>query len=332
MYDVIIIGSGPAGLSASVYAKRAGLKALTLEKNPVSGGQVLNTYEVDNYLGLPGINGFDIGVKFREHADGLGCEFQTAEVLSVCKEHREEKQLKAASVNETAVDAAFEPVRAQGFMIETDEGVFRAKAVVAAMGAVHAKLGIPGEEEMAGRGVSYCATCDGAFFRGKVTAVIGGGDVAVEDAIFLARGCEKVYLIHRRDELRAAKILQEEVMSLPNVEIIWDTVAEKIEGNGQVEGISLKNVKTGDKMELPVDGVFVAVGILPDSEILKEIVNCDPKGYVLAGEDGVTDVPGIFAAGDIRSKKLRQIVTAVADGASAIQSVQEYLLQAKITK
>ena len=332
MYDVIIIGSGPAGLSASVYAKRAGLKALTLEKNPVSGGQVLNTYEVDNYLGLPGINGFDMGVKFREHADGLGCEFQTAEVLSVCKEHREEKQLKAASVNETAVDAASEPVRAQGFMIETDEGVFRAKAVVAAMGAVHAKLGIPGEEEMAGRGVSYCATCDGAFFRGKVTAVIGGGDVAVEDAIFLARGCEKVYLIHRRDELRAAKILQEEVMSLPNVEIIWDTVAEKIEGNGQVEGISLKNVKTGDKMELPVDGVFVAVGILPDSEILKEIVNCDPKGYVLAGEDGVTDVPGIFAAGDIRSKKLRQIVTAVADGASAIQSVQEYLLQAKITK
>ena len=332
MYDVIIIGSGPAGLSASVYAKRAGLKALTLEKNPVSGGQVLNTYEVDNYLGLPGINGFDMGVKFREHADGLGCEFQTAEVLSVCKEHREEKQLKAASVNETAVDAAFEPVRAQGFMIETDEGVFRAKAVVAAMGAVHAKLGIPGEEEMAGRGVSYCATCDGAFFRGKVTAVIGGGDVAVEDAIFLARGCEKVYLIHRRDELRAAKILQEEVMSLPNVEIIWDTVAEKIEGNGQVEGISLKNVKTGDKMELPVDGVFVAVGILPDSEILKEIVNGDPKGYVLAGEDGVTDVPGIFAAGDIRSKKLRQIVTAVADGASAIQSVQEYLLQAKITK
>lgn len=332
MYDVIIIGSGPAGLSASVYAKRAGLKALTLEKNPLSGGQVLNTYEVDNYLGLPGINGFDMGMKFREHADGLGCEFQTAEVLSVCKEHREEKQLKAASVNETAVDAAFEPVRAQGFMIETDEGVFRAKAVVAAMGAVHAKLGIPGEEEMAGRGVSYCATCDGAFFRGKVTAVIGGGDVAVEDAIFLARGCEKVYLIHRRDELRAAKILQEEVMSLPNVEIIWDTVAEKIEGNGQVEGISLKNVKTGDKMELPVDGVFVAVGILPDSEILKEIVNCDPKGYVLAGEDGVTDVPGIFAAGDIRSKKLRQIVTAVADGASAIQSVQEYLLQAKITK
>lgn len=332
MYDVIIIGSGPAGLSASVYAKRAGLKALTLEKNPVSGGQVLNTYEVDNYLGLPGINGFDMGVKFREHADGLGCKFQTAEVLSVCKEHREEKQLKAASVNETAVDAAFEPVRAQGFMIETDEGVFRAKAVVAAMGAVHAKLGIPGEEELAGRGVSYCATCDGAFFRGRVTAVIGGGDVAVEDAIFLARGCEKVYLIHRREELRAAKILQEEVMNLPNVEIIWNTVAEKIEGNVQVEGILLRNVKTGDKMELPVDGVFVAVGILPDSEILKEIVNCDPKGYVLAGEDGVTDVPGIFAAGDIRSKKLRQIVTAVADGASAIQSVQEYLLQAKITK
>lgn len=332
MYDVIIIGSGPAGLSASVYAKRAGLKALTLEKNPVSGGQVLNTYEVDNYLGLPGINGFDMGMKFREHADGLGCEFKTAEVRSIYREHEEEKVLKAASVSEISNGSTAEDTQEQGFFVETDEGIFHTKAVVAAMGAVHAKLGIPGEEELAGRGVSYCATCDGAFFRGRVTAVIGGGDVAVEDAIFLARGCEKVYLIHRREELRAAKILQEEVMNLPNVEIIWNTVAEKIEGNGQVEGILLRNVKTGDKMELPVDGVFVAVGILPDSEILKEIVNCDPKGYVLAGEDGVTDVPGIFAAGDIRSKKLRQIVTAVADGASAIQSVQEYLLQAKITK
>lgn len=332
MYDVIIIGSGPAGLSASVYAKRAGLKALTLEKNSVSGGQVLNTYEVDNYLGLPGINGFDMGMKFREHADGLGCEFRTAAVHSIYREHEEEKVLKAASVSGGMQDTDLKETKEQGFVLETEEGSLRTRTVVAAMGAVHAKLGIPGEEQFTGRGVSYCATCDGAFFRGRVTAVIGGGDVAVEDAIFLARGCAKVYLIHRRDELRAAKILQEAVMSLPNVEIIWDTVAENIEGDGQVESLSLKNVKTGRETKLPVDGVFVAVGILPDSEVLRGIVKCDSKGYVLAGEDGVTDVPGIFAAGDIRSKKLRQIVTAVADGAAAIQSVQEYLLQEKITK
>ena len=332
MYDVIIIGSGPAGLSASVYAKRAGLHALTIERSPMSGGQVLNTYEVDNYLGLPGINGFDMGMKFREHADRLGCEFRTADVLSVSKESEEEKLLKAASVSVEPEETALEAKPPQRFAVETDEGIFHAKAVVAAMGAVHAGLGIPGEEKFSGRGVSYCATCDGAFFRGRVTAVIGGGDVAVEDAIFLARGCEKVYLIHRRDELRAAKILQEEVKSLPNVEILWDTVAEKIEGSEQVEGLLLKNVRTGERRKLSVDGVFVAVGILPDSGILKEIVACDEKGYVLAGEDGVTSMPGIFAAGDIRTKPLRQIVTAVADGATAIQSVQEYLRRIKITK
>lgn len=332
MYDVIIIGSGPAGLSASVYAKRAGLHALTIEKSPMSGGQVLNTYEVDNYLGLPGINGFDMGMKFREHADRLGCEFRTADVLSVSKEPEEEKILKAASVSVEPEETAFAAMPPQSFAVETDEGIFRAKAVVAAMGAVHARLGIPGEEKFSGRGVSYCATCDGAFFRGRVTAVIGGGDVAVEDAIFLARGCEKVYLIHRRGELRAAKILQEEVKSLSNVEILWDTVAEEVEGSEQVEGLLLKNVRTGERRKLSVDGVFVAVGILPDSGILKEIVDCDEKGYVIAGEDGVTSMPGIFAAGDIRTKPLRQIVTAVADGATAIQSVQEYLRRIKITK
>lgn len=326
MYDVVIIGSGPAGLSAAVYAKRAGLHAVTIEQNPMSGGQVLNTYEVDNYLGLPGINGFDMGVKFREHADKLGCEFKTATVLGIQKEQSGESVLKAASVAEAA------DTEETGFAVETDEGILRTRTVVAAMGAAHAKLMIPGEEEYSGVGVSYCATCDGAFFRGKVTAVIGGGDVAAEDAIFLARGCEKVYLIHRRDELRAAQILQEEVKGLPNVEIIWDTVAEKIYGKEQTEGLLLKNVKTGKTTELPVDGVFVAVGIVPDSGILSEIVSCDEKGYVLAGEDGVTSTPGIFAAGDIRKKKLRQIVTAVADGACAIQSVQEYLMQTKVTK
>lgn len=301
MYDVAIIGSGPAGLSASIYAKRAGLHAVTLEQNPMSGGQVLNTYEVDNYPGLPGINGFDLGMKFREHADKLGCEFREA-VVEAVKEN------------------------AEGFTLVTDGGEFQAKTVLAAMGATHAKLNIPGEEELSGMGVSYCATCDGAFFRGRVTAVIGGGDVAVEDAIFLARGCEKVYLIHRRNELRAAAVLQKELMALPNVEIIWDTVAEQINGEDQVESLSLRNVKTGEQKELKVDGVFVAVGIIPSGGLLEGLADCDEKGYLIAGEDCATSRPGIFAAGDVRKKKLRQIVTAVSDGANAITSILDYLL------
>lgn len=306
MYDVVIIGSGPAGLCASIYAKRAGLKAVTVEKSPMSGGQVLNTYEVDNYPGLPGMNGFDMGMKFREHADKLGCEFMNEEVVTISPLAEED-----------------------GFEIQTESGVLQTKTVVAAMGASHAKLGIPGEEELSGMGVSYCATCDGAFFRGRTTAVIGGGDVAVEDAIFLARGCEKVYLIHRRDELRAAKILQEELLSLPNVEVIWDTVAERINGQDQVESVSLKNKKTGEETLLHVDGVFVAVGILPQSEIMAGVTECDEKGYLIAGEDCACTTPGIFAAGDLRTKKLRQIITAAADGANAITSVQEYLIEMK---
>lgn len=300
MYDVVIIGSGPAGLSASIYAKRAGLKAVTLEQNPMSGGQVLNTYEVDNYPGLSGIGGFDLGIKFREHADKLACEFKEAVVRTVKKEP-------------------------EGFTVVTEQEEIKTRTVIAAMGATHAKLNIPGEEEFAGMGVSYCATCDGAFFRGKVTAVIGGGDVAVEDAVFLSRTCEKVYLIHRRNELRAAAVLQKEVMELPNVEILWDMVAERIEGDGQVKALALKNVKTGEKKSLAVDGVFVAVGIIPASDILKDVAECDAKGYLEAGEDCALDTPGLFAAGDVRKKKLRQIVTAVADGANAVTSILEYL-------
>lgn len=325
MYDVVIAGSGPAGLSAAIYAQRAGLKALILEKNPMSGGQVLNTYEVDNYPGLPGINGFDLAEKFRAHADKLGCEFKEAQILSVREMAGREgnAQLQAASSDCGGPCS-------KGFVLETDQGEIETKTILAATGATHAKLKIPGEEELAGMGVSYCATCDGAFFRGKVTAVIGGGDVAVEDAIFLARGCEKVYLIHRRDELRAAAVLQKEVMALPNVEIIWDTVAEKIEGQEQVELLQVKNVKTGEKSSLPVQGVFVGVGIIPSSEVFGKLARCDEKGYLAAGEDCATSCPGLYAAGDIRGKKLRQVVTAVADGANAITSILEYLAQGDI--
>lgn len=324
MLDVVIIGSGPAGLCAAIYARRAGLSAVTIEKSPMSGGQILNTYEVDNYPGLPGSNGFDMGMKFREHADKLGCEFMTASVLEIRRDCAQEAELRAASMEEGCGGAK------DSFAVETDEGLLHARAVVAATGASHAKLNIPGEEAFAGRGVSYCATCDGAFFRGKTTAVIGGGDVAVEDAIFLARACRKVYLIHRRDELRAARILQDQVMSLPNVEILWDTVAEEIAGEESVKSLTLKNVKTGGKKRLDVDGVFVAVGIVPESGLFRTLADCDEKGYVIADEDTVTSLPGFFAAGDIRTKKLRQIITAAADGANAITSVQEYLLNFKL--
>lgn len=299
MYDLIIIGSGPAGLSAAVYAKRAGLDFVVLEKAPMSGGQVLNTYEVDNYLGLPGINGFDMGMQFRAHADKLGVNFIEANVTSI--EFGENSKT-----------------------VHADAGNFCAKAIILATGAEHAKLNVPGEEELGGMGVSYCATCDGAFFRGKEVAVVGGGDVALEDAIFLARACKKVTLIHRRDELRGTMVLQEELKSLPNVETLYSTVVRKINGTDAVESLELEDKKTGEVRKLPVSGVFVAVGIHPESSLLESKVEMDEGGYVLAGEEGATSVPGLFVAGDLRKKPLRQIVTAVADGANAAMSAAVY--------
>ena len=303
IYDLIIIGSGPAGLAAAVYAQRAKLDTLVVEKAMVSGGQVLTTYEVDNYPGLPGIGGYDLGIKFREHADRLGARFVEDEVLNI----------------QDGGKGAIKGVVCQG-------NTYEARSLILATGAVHRKLGVPGEEELAGAGVSYCATCDGAFFRNKVTAVIGGGDVAVEDAIFLARMCSKVYLIHRRNELRAAKSLQENLLSLDNVEVIMDTVADSINGDGMVKSLSLTNVKNGQKRELDVQGVFIAVGITPESRAFEGLVDMD-HGYIRAGEDTVTSAPGIFAAGDVRTKPLRQIITAAADGANAITSVERYLVE-----
>lgn len=304
MKDIMIIGSGPAGLSAAIYAKRAGLDAAVLEKAPMSGGQVLTTYEVDNYPGLPGIGGFELGMKFREHADRMQVEFIEEEV----------EQIEDAGDYKKVI---------------TTQGEHEARTVLLATGAVHAKLGIPGEDELAGMGVSYCATCDGAFFRKKATAVIGGGDVAVEDAIFLSRMCEKVYLIHRRDELRAAKSLQKELFELPNVEVLWNSLPEAILGSEQVEGLRITERVTGKTQELNVSGVFVAVGILPNTDYCSGLVEMDEKGYVLAGEDCCTSREGIYAAGDIRKKPLRQILTAAADGANAITSIQGYLAEHK---
>lgn len=300
MYDLVIIGSGPAGLSAAVYGKRAGLNLVVLEKNPMSGGQVLTTYEVDNYLGLPGINGFDMGMKFREHAEHMGVEFK-----------------------ETEVDAITD--NGESKTIHTTQGDIETRALILATGADHAHLGIPGEEELTGMGVSYCATCDGAFFRGKTVAVVGGGDVALEDAIYLARFCEKVYVIHRRDSFRGARILQEELKSLPNVEILYSHVAKAIVGEDHVENLTIADVKSGEEKQLPVSGVFIAVGIHPNTSRFGELVSCDDAGYIKAGEDGVTDAEGIFVAGDARKKPLRQIVTAVSDGANAVTSAVAYI-------
>jgi len=299
MYDLIIIGSGPAGLSAAVYGRRAGLDLLVLEKKPMSGGQVLDTYEVDNYLGMPGMDGFDMGTKFREHADRLGVEFREGSALSIAD-------------------------RGGVKLVETNAGTLETKAVILATGAVHAKLGVPGEEALAGKGVSYCATCDGAFFRGRTAAVAGGGDVALEDAIYLAGICEKVYLIHRRDELRGAFILQEALGKLSNVEVLYSHVVEEICGEEAVEQIRVRNLKTQEIFPLPVSGVFVAVGIRPATELVRKLVSCDEGGYVLAGEDCASSVPGLYAAGDVRRKPLRQIVTAVADGANAAVAAGNY--------
>lgn len=299
MYDLIIIGSGPAGLSAAVYGRRAGLSLLVLEKNSMSGGQVLDTYEVDNYLGLPGMNGFDMGTQFREHADKLGVEFRETEARAI-------------------------EDRGNVKIVATDEGELETRTVILATGAVHARLDVPGEERLAGKGVSYCATCDGAFFRGKTVAVVGGGDVALEDAIYLARTCGKVYLIHRRDELRGAFVLRQELQKFPNVEILYSHVVEEICGEDAVETLRVRNLKTEESFLLPAAGVFVAVGIRPMTELVRGLAACDEGGYVLAGEDCATDAPGIFAAGDIRKKPIRQIVTAVADGANAAVSAGNY--------
>ncbi len=305
IYDLIIIGSGPAGLAAAVYAQRACLDTLVIEQSTVSGGQILNTYEVDNYPGYPGISGYELGMKLREHADKLGAQFKEDTVLKI--EDKGPKEAKMViGMNET----------------------YEARTLILATGAAHKKLGIPGETKLAGAGVSYCATCDGAFFRNRTVAVIGGGDVAVEDAVFLSRMCSKVYLIHRRGELRAAKSLQNQLFSKENVEILWNMQAQAIEGDGTVERLILLENGTEEKKEISVQGVFIAVGIQPETKAFEGIVDME-QGYIKAGEEGITSAPGIFAAGDARTKKLRQIVTAAADGANAVTSAEQYLSDLK---
>ncbi len=301
MYDLIIVGAGPAGLAAAVYAARAELKFIVLEKEMMSGGQIINTYEVDNYPGLFHMGGFDLAMKFREHADALGASFVTGEVEKIVSSSEGKK------------------------VICKDGAEYETKTVILAGGARHRKLEVPGEDKLTGSGVSYCATCDGAFFRGKEVAVVGGGDVAVEDALFLARLCKKVYVIHRRDSFRAAKTLVSRLNSTENIEIIYDSVVKEIQGNFKVETLLLENKKTKEERTVALDGIFIAVGMLPETQAYRELVELDDSGYIIADETGVTSDSAVFAAGDIRTKALRQVVTAASDGANAVQSVERYL-------
>ena len=300
MYDIIIIGSGPAGLSAAIYAQRACLDTIVIEKNGISGGQVLNTWEVDNYPGFPGVTGFELSRQFREHANKLGARVVQDEVVQVELSGNVKK-------------------------VVCEEETYEARCVILASGAHHRTLEVPGEEELRGAGVSYCATCDGAFFRGRTVAVVGGGDAALEDAIFLARMCEKVYIVHRRDKLRGAKRLQERLQALENIEFVLNSETVAIEGNAQVEALRLRQTQTGEERRLDVDGVFIAVGIAPESELYAGQLELDEQGYIRADESGQTSVPGVFAAGDVRTKALRQILTAASDGANCVASAERYL-------
>lgn len=300
MYDLVIIGSGPAGLSAAVYAKRACLSVLVIEKEAMSGGQMIYTEEVDNYLGLNHRSGFELAEAFEQHARDLDVAFLEGEVEEI-----EEK------------GAIWTLHMADGEDIET-------KTVLLATGATHRKLGVPGEEAFAGAGVSYCATCDGAFFKDKTVAVIGGGDVALEDALYLANICKQVYLIHRRNELRGTKALQEQVFANEKITFLGASEVMEIIGDKQVSKVIVRDKETDEVKELALDGTFIAVGMEPQSALYEPLMKLE-HGYVPAQEDCATKRAGLYVAGDVRTKRLRQIVTAVSDGANAVYSITEYL-------
>ena len=296
MLDAIIIGSGPAGLAAAIYGKRANLNIAVVEKEYEGTGQIAESSCVDNYLGLPGINGYDLGEQFRNHAVDFGVDFIEHEVVAI------EKQ-------------------PDGWKLAFEDGSSKeARTVIYAAGAQPRKADVPGEDRYIGKGVSYCAICDGAFYKGKTVAVLGGGDTAVDEALYLSDLCEKVYLIHRRTEFRGAAQRVEQARKKANIEfVLGETVKEFVGG----EKLTAVRLNSGTSIEL--NGVFVAYGSKPQTELLRGIVALDDSGYVVANEDGRTSQEGFFVAGDVRTKILRQVVTAVSDGANAITSVAEYI-------
>lgn len=295
--DLTIIGAGPAGLTAAIYARRAGLTVTVLDQ-AYYGGQMAATPEVENYPAIEKISGYDLAEKMFQQATGLGAEFVFEQVQSI-------------NWNEK--------------IIFTEERELKTKALIIANGAKRRKLACEGEETFAGKGVSYCATCDGSFFKGKHAAVVGGGNTALEDAIYLANICEKVYLVHRRDAFRGESHLAKQLMAKKNIEILYDSVVENIYGSKVVEGFTVRNVKTSKCQGVPVSAVFVAIGLMPDNHLIEHIVALDPQGYIVAKEDCKTTVSGIFAAGDTRTTPLRQIVTAAADGAVAAVQAAKYI-------
>jgi len=298
-YDLVIIGAGPAGLTAGLYASRARMNVLLLEKS-VPGGQILVTDWIENYPGFPeGISGYDLAEKMRIHALDLGLKIETAEV----------KSLTLSSPTKEIVLSS-----------ET----LRTKSLIIASGASPKKLGI-GEDKYMGKGISFCATCDAPFFKEKTVVAVGGGDTAVQEAIFLTKFAKKVYLVHRRDELRATKILQERAFANPKIEFVWDSVVTGVEGLFGIEGVHVKNVKTNEVKTIKADGCFIWVGILPNTEFVKGTVATDEFGFIMGNAKMQTDVPGVFVAGDVRDTPLRQIATAVGDGAIAAVSAEHYI-------
>lgn len=300
IFDTVIVGGGPAGYTAALYCARAGLSTLVLEKlSP--GGQMGTTDIIDNYPGFPeGINGFELAVKMKQSAERFGVKTKLAEVTSV----------------ELAGEIK---------LLHTKKEAYAARTVVLATGAYPRELGLPNENKLRGRGVSYCATCDGMFYRGKTVAVIGGGNTAVADVLYLSRLCEKVYLVHRRDELRASKIYNEQLKKADNVEFVFNSTAEEILSQDRLVGVRVRNKLTDEIREISCDGIFVAVGNVPATQLFAEQIDTDESGYVLADETTKTNIPGVFAVGDLRRKPLRQVVTAAADGAVAAHFIEEYL-------
>ena len=302
IYDMIVIGGGPAGYTAALYAARSGLSTLVLEKLS-AGGQMALTEQIDNYPGFEGgIDGFTLGEKMQQSAERFGAVTELAEVYKA----RLSGKIK---------------------ILETSEGVFCSRTVVIATGASPRRLGLSDEDTLTGKGVHYCAACDGAFYRGKTVAVVGGGNSAAADALTLSRIAQKVYLIHRRDSLRATKVYHEPLMNAPNVEFCWNSTVSALLHTDRLTGLRLKDVQTGAERDLACDGVFVSVGRAPATELFQNALEVDGAGYIVADESTRTSIPGVFAAGDVRTKALRQVVTAVSDGAAAVHSAEEYLAE-----
>jgi thioredoxin reductase (NADPH) len=300
IYDVIVLGGGPAGYTAAMYAVRAGLKTLIIEKYS-AGGQMAITAEIDNYPGFDeGIDGYTLGQKMKKGAERFGAQSLLKEVLSV--------------------DLASVPKK-----VDVKGAEYLAKTVIIATGAGHRKLGIEGEDKLIGKGLSYCATCDGMFYRGKTVAVVGGGNTAAEDALLLSRICKKVYFIHRRDKLRASGIYAKQLQNTPNVQFLWNSKVVEIHSAATVTGVRVESVVDGTRSDVDVDGVFVSIGRVPTSSLFLGQLEMDESGYIVADESTKTSAAGVFAAGDVRTKPVRQVVTATADGAVAVHFAEEYL-------